>query len=86
MTVQACEERDFHRNRAVAFKRLVKHPTFNNWRRQKARDIARGIDREKELESLVEDAMSAENIKVEVFDTEEKEWKEECSSSQSVEN
>jgi len=63
VTTQACEERDFHKNRKVAFRRMIKHQKFEAWRKQKAYEISHGI---KEVEKKFEEAMKPKNIKVEV--------------------
>ena len=60
---QACEERDYHRNRKVAFKRLTASTKFEMWRKRKAYEISHGI---KELEKEFEDTMNPKNIKVEI--------------------
>lgn len=64
---QACEERDFHRNRKVAFRRLVNSKKFQTWRKIKACEILHGKQEiEKEVDRKVEEAMKPKNIKVEL--------------------
>ena len=82
--VIATEHREQHRNRVLAFQRMVKNPVFNAWRRQKARDIARGKDLEKEINEKVEKAMRPENIKVEIYNTKTKRWEPEHESSKEL--
>jgi peptide chain release factor 1 len=63
---QACEERDFHRNRKVAFRRLIGSTKFETWRKRKAYELLHDQKEfERKLDQLVEEAMRPENIKIE---------------------
>ena len=65
---QACEDRDFHRNRKVAFRRLVNSDKFQNWRKRVASDILHNKkETEKLVDKLVEESMIPDNIRVETL-------------------
>jgi len=59
---QACEERDYHRNQKVAFRRLIKTPKFEIWRQRKAYELRHSQTAEEKLEHV----MQPKNIKVEI--------------------
>lgn len=68
------EERSQHRNRAIAFHRLVNHPDFQKWIRSRAIEIMS----HRTIEERVEALMKSDNIKVEVKNEDGKwvEWNE----------
>ena len=63
------EERDQHRNRAIAFKRLSESKTFRAWIRVEASARLKGFA---DAEALVNADMAPENLKIETFDPEAK--------------
>jgi peptide chain release factor 1 len=66
---QACEERDFHRNRKVAFRRLVQSDVFQLWRKKRATELMMNKRAfEQKIERMVDEAMRPDNLKVEVKD------------------
>lgn len=70
-TAQACEERDFHRNKKVAFRRLVLSEKFQSWRKRKACELLHGV---KETEKKIKKVLAPENIKIE--EREDNKWVE----------
>lgn len=53
------------RNKKKAFRKLANNRAFRHWLNLKAQDI----------ETRVKEAMSPENLKVEVYDSKAKKWK-----------
>lgn len=66
---RACEERDFHRNRKMAFRRLALSEKFQSWRKRKACELLHGV---KETEKKIKKALVPENIKLE--EREDNQW------------
>lgn len=59
---QSCDERTQGRNKRIAWLRLVKSPTFEMWRQRRTRELLTG----KTVETLVDEAMQPQNLRVEV--------------------
>jgi hypothetical protein len=62
------EERDQHKNRKIAFKRLSEHPRFKLWLQRKSFEITNG----ETTDQWVERQMNDKNIKVETLDEKSK--------------
>ena len=58
------DERSQHRNKKIAFHRLVKNPKFKLWLNRKANEVIEG----KTIEKIVEEQMKPENLKMEIKD------------------
>lgn len=60
---EAKEQRDFHQNKKVAFKRLIEKPEFLKWHKlQSAKALGTYID----IEQWVDDAMDLKNLRFEI--------------------
>jgi len=58
------EERDQHKNRKIAFKRLTEHPLFKIWLAKRMYEISHGETSEQWMERM----MDEKNMKVETLD------------------
>lgn len=65
------EHREQRRNRSAAFRRLVATPTFKAWHKQ---EVSRLLHGERELDRKIEEALSPQNIKTELWDSEMGKW------------
>lgn len=78
VTVQACDERDFHRNRKTAFKRLCNHPKFKAWISRSLSDETEGqVSQQKRSEKFlkkVDKMMVPENLRIECWDKTHHRW------------
>lgn len=55
----ACDEREQHKNKVLAFKRITKHPKFLFWLKMQTNPETKNIEKE------VNDMMQEHNLKVE---------------------
>jgi len=68
---EATEQRSFHQNKAVAFKRLLEKPEFKKWHRiQCSKALGTYID----IEQKVGEWLKEDNLKVEGVDPETDKW------------
>ncbi len=73
----SADENNQLRNKRDAFARMAKSPAFQGWARRKAAEIASG----KSLDTLVDEAMAPQHLKVETLDAKGR-WVPERSSEQ----
>lgn len=78
VTVQACDERDFHRNRKTAFKRLCNHPKFKAWITRSLSEEDSGLVMQRKVSEKilkkVDKMMVPENLKIERWDKRQHKW------------
>ena len=71
VVVTGQDERSKEQNTKNAFKRLTEHPTFKAWLRKKtAENLLDKVKEEQDINSIVDEAMKEENLKIEFLSKE----------------